>query len=163
MTGKLKYTIGAIIIVSILSISISGQAALLGWDLVDSGKHLDWSADTSYIESVNSGVYIWEDYKSGVIREDSVFTTEDVYISDYYEVSNTMGKTSSQGTIKLNDYHYSSMTMGERVKTTTHEFGHALGLDHTDGDKDIMRQGKFSLTTLSSTDKSSYDKAYDNY
>ena len=30
------------------------------------------------------------------------------------------------------------MTADQRTKTTTHEFGHALGLDHTCGSKDIM-------------------------
>ena len=74
-----------------------------------------------------------------------------------------MGYTSSNGTIKFNDYHFEDMTSVQRIKTATHELGHALGLDHTNGTNDIMKQGKLSITSLSSTDKSSYDEAYNNY
>ena len=37
------------------------------------------------------------------------------------------------------------------------------GLDHTKGTNDIMKQGKLSITSLSSIDKLSYDEAYNNY
>ena len=74
-----------------------------------------------------------------------------------------MGHTSSNGTIKFNDYHFEDMTSAQRIKTATHELGYALGLDHTNGTNDIMKQGKLSITSLSSTDKSSYDEAYNNY
>ena len=40
-----------------------------------------------------------------------------------------MGYTSSNGTIKFNDYHFEDMTSAQRIKTATHELGHALGLD----------------------------------
>lgn len=133
------------------------------WDLVDDGKHLDWDSDTKYLSSVKSGVNLWEGHRSGVIRPDSIFVVQDVFISDYYEVSTTMGYTSSNGTIKFNDYHFEDMTSAQRIKTATYELGHALGLDHTDGTNDIMKQGKLSITSLSSTDKSSYDEAYNNY
>lgn len=55
------------------------------------------------------------------------------------------------------------MTAEQKIHTATHEFGHALGLDHTTGTYDVMRQGKLSITSLSSTDKSSYDAAYATY
>ena len=119
------------------------------WDLVDDGKHLDWDSDTKYISSVQSGVNLCEGHRSGVIRPDSIFVVQDVFISDYYEVSTTMGYTSSNGTIKLNDYHFEDMTSAQRIKTATHELGHALGLDYTTGTNDIMKQGKLSITSLS--------------
>lgn len=84
-------------------------------------------------------------------------------LSDYYQVSSTMAVTSSAGTIKFNDYKYQNMSTDEKIKTTTHEFGHGLGLDHTNGTYDIMQQGKLSITSLSYTDKSSYDAAYSTY
>lgn len=153
----------AILVMVLLVTSISSYAALLGWDLVDDGKHLDWDSNTKYLSSVQSGVDLWEGHRSGVIRPDSIFVIQDVFISDYYEVSSTMGYTSSNGTIKFNDYHFANMTSSQRIKTATHELGHALGLDHTYGTNDIMRQGKLSITSLSSTDKASYDEAYNNY
>lgn len=153
----------AILVMVLLVTSISSYAALLGWDLVDDGKHLDWDSNTKYLSSVQSGVDLWEGHRSGVIRPDSIFVIQGVFISDYYEVSSTMGYTSSNGTIKFNDYNFANMTSSQRIKTATHELGHALGLDHTYGTNDIMRQGKLSITSLSSTDKASYDEAYNNY
>jgi len=100
---------------------------------------------------------------SGIIRPDSAVLIEDVYLSDFYQVSTTMAQTSSAGTNKFNDNHYASMTTNQRIKTTTHEFGHALGLDHTTGTYDIMRSGKLSTTSLSSVDKNSYTAAYATY
>lgn len=41
------------------------------------------------------------------------------------------------------------MTSAQRINTATHELGHALGLDHTTGTNDIMKQGKLSITSLS--------------
>lgn len=158
--------IGAFMTVSLLVVgafSTTAHAALLGWDLVDSGKHLDWDSDTKYVSSVESGVELWEGHRSGVIRADSPLVIQDVFISDYYEVSTTMGYTDPGGSIMFNEYHYDTMTTKERLKTATHELGHALGLDHTSGKYDIMKQGKVEITSLSQTDKDSYDEAYETY
>ena len=161
-----KHIIGTVAVAAVLSLSLSpsvSHAALLGWDLVDSGKHLDWDGNTKYTTSVGNAVDLWESYKPGIIRPDSVYVIEDVYLSDYYQVSSTMAVTSSAGTIKFNDYKCNKMSPDQKTKTTTHEFGHALGLDHTNGTYDIMQQGKLSITSLSNTDKSSYDAAYFTY
>jgi len=159
---KIVVSIAIAAVLTLLPYSIS-YAALQGWDLVDSGKHLDWDGDTEYTSSVNGAVSLWEGYKSGIIRPDSASVIQDVYVSDYYEVSSTMGVTNSGGTIKFNTYKFDDMTTNQRLKTATHEFGHALGLDHTTGSTDVMKQGKFEITSLSSTDESSYDDAYETY
>jgi len=163
-TKKASALLGSIVLsVALIAAPPTANAALQGWDLVDSGKHLDWDGNTSYGSSVSSAVSLWNGHRSGVIRADNPFITQDVFVSDFNEVSTTMGVTSSAGTIKLNEYHYEDMTSGQRTKTTTHEFGHALGLDHTSGSSDIMQSGKISITSLSQTDKDSYDDAYDTY
>lgn len=113
--------------------------------------------------SITQGVSTWEAYKPGVIRRDTPLITEDVFVSDYTEVSIVFAKTSSYGKIMINDYHFKTMTSDQRQKTATHELGHALGLDHTWGTSDIMQQGLLSLTQLSSADKTSYDEAYKTY
>ena len=105
---------------------------------------------------------MWNDYKSGVIREDSFFVIEDVFVSDYNEVSNTAGVTSSSGTIKYNDFQMNMLTSSERKNVSIHEIGHALGLDHNTS-SDVMYKYVSSKTTLSTNDKASYNAAYNNY
>lgn len=137
---------------------------LLTWNLVDSGKHLDWDGTTAYMTEWEKSIGVWEDYKPGVIRSDSVLVIEDVKISDYYEESNTMAVTSSAGTIKFNSYNFNSMSAGERQKTMTHELGHALGLDENNSvPNSIMCQGRRSQTYIIQDDKNGYDAAYKNY
>lgn len=161
--GKKVVAFTAVSIMSVGAFTVTAHAALLGWDLVDSGKHLDWDSDTKYVSTVKSGTALWEGYRSGVIREDSLTVIQDVFISDYNEVTSTMAYTNSNGQMMFKDYHFSDMNANQRLKTVTHEFGHALGLDHTSGKNDIMQQGKLEITALSETDKKSYDEAYDTY
>lgn len=134
---------------------------LLDWNLVDSGKHLDWSGSSEYMDEWYASVGVWEDYKSGVIRKDGFWTINDVTISDYTEESSTMAYTSSSGKICFNSYHFESMTSEQRQKTIMHEIGHALGLDHNNDTTSIMCQGKRAQTTLSDDDKAGYDYLYD--
>lgn len=135
---------------------------LLSWNLVDGGKHMDWKGSSKYMDEWNASVGVWEDYKPGVIRKDGFWTINDVTISDYTEESSTMAYTSSSGKICFNDYHFESMTAGQRQKTIMHEIGHALGLDHNYDSTSIMSQGKRTQTTLNDDDKAGYDYLY-NY
>lgn len=111
----------------------------MGWDLVDSEKHLDWDHNTKYLSTVETSVKTWENYKKGIIRRDSVSVLQDVYISDYSKSDTTLGYTSSNGELMLNDYNFKGMTNDQRIHTITPELGHSLGLDHTWGSSDIMQ------------------------
>lgn len=50
----------ALAITMIASMGTSASAASQGWDLVDSGGHLDWDSNTKYLSNVNSGIDLWE-------------------------------------------------------------------------------------------------------
>jgi hypothetical protein len=163
MTKRKKWISIMALAICLLFTGLPAVAAYQGWDLVDSGKHMDYDGNSSYMSSVTAGASTWNAYKSGVIRKDSLLVIQDVYISDYTETSDTLGFTNSAGVMKFNTYNFSTMTSAQRQKTATHELGHALWLDHTNGTNDVMRQGKLSTTSLSSTDKASYDASYTHY
>ena len=46
------------------------QAAVkvMRWNLVDSGKHLDWDGKTTYKSQFEGAIKVWNSYKKGVIR-----------------------------------------------------------------------------------------------
>lgn len=132
------------------------------WDLVDSGKHLDYGGSSKYSSYFSNGVGTWNNYKSGVIRKDTASTIQDVTMSDYYEVSSTNAYCSSGGTIKFNDYRMGSLSSTRKQNVATHEIGHALGLDHNLS-TDVMYKYDSTNTSLSFNDKASYDSAYKKY
>lgn len=136
-------------------------------DNVDSGGHLDWDYDTKYLSESEFAQTTWNDYKSGVIRKDSIWVEEDIFVTDYYSATdgNLGYRSASNQLIALNDYYFvsgntQSLTPDQRRKTVTHEFGHALGLgENNSGVAAIMRQGKYSYQVLHQDDKDSYDAA----
>ena len=134
------------------------------WDLVDSGKHLDWSGKTKYLSYVTTATKKWNAYKKGIIRKDTVATMKDVIISDYCDKKDTTwGVTYSSGEVEFNTYNMDKNEDDDagRLNTVMHEFGHALGLDHNDPE-DVM--SSFSnVTELTENDKKSYDAAYKKY
>ena len=85
-------------LVMVMGMSISAFAATTAindWILVDSGKHCDWDGTTKYLKLFETSVSTWNGYKSEVFRKDSAAVIEDVHISDYREISGTLGVTSS--------------------------------------------------------------------
>lgn len=133
---------------------------LLNWNLVDSGKHLDWGGSTKYASSWDISVQKWNEVHN-IIRRDTWRYIKDVEISDYYENDGIMGFCASNGKIKFNDYYFAEMTAGERQKTVMHEIGHALGLDDNNTvEKSVMRQGRRSQTELYRDDKDGFDWLY---
>ena len=84
--------------------SYAANIKTLSWDLVDTGRHLDWGGTTKYMSQFKSAINIWNTYKKGVIRKDNLIRWKDVSVSDYSEISNVAGITSANGTIKINTY-----------------------------------------------------------
>ena len=134
------------------------------WDLVDSGKHLDWSGKTKYSSYVTTATKKWNVYKKGIIRKDTVSTINDVTLSDYYnDDSDIWGVASNRETIRFNTYNMDKNEDDDagRLNTVMHEFGHVLGLDHNER-KDVMSEFS-NVTELTENDKKSYDAAYKKY
>lgn len=83
LKNHLLYSIITLMAIAMLfPITAFAQAYVQTWDLVDSGKHLDYDGNSTYMSYINTGPATWNAYKSGVIRKDSAFVVEDVYVSD---------------------------------------------------------------------------------
>ena len=137
------------------------------WDLVDSGKHLDWGGSSSYMTAWNFAVSSWNNADSnisGIIRKDTLSTIEDVTISDVNNGDNgVVGETWSNGKLKFNTYYMSTYCDAKRKNCAMHELGHALRLDHRTDSGTIMYESVRSITSLNTKDKEHLTYAYSNY
>jgi hypothetical protein len=139
-------------------------------NLVDSRKHCDWDARGSkYHDLIVQGTNMWNSYKPGIFRPDSITVIQDVRISDYTDVDDGIyGYTNKQSAvIKLNSGYLDRRDWDEdnRKHTIYHELGHVLGLGENNNGlaTTIMKQGKLKNVTLSADDKASFDAAYKLY
>lgn len=155
----------ATVMIMSLSIPVFATTYVLTWDLVDSGKHLDYDGDSTYMSYISTGASTWNAYKSGVIRADSALVVEDVYVSDVNSANGWAGMTYQSGKIELNTYYMANYSTSRKTNVAAHELGHALGLAHSTS-TDLMDASITSHTStqaLSQNDKDSYDAAYKNY
>lgn len=134
------------------------------WDLVDSGKHLDWSGSTKYSSQYNSAISKWEGHISGVIRKDTLTTVNDLTISDKNEGANGYPATTMKaGKMVFNTYYMDKYPNSVNLNICIHELGHALRLDHRTDSNSVMQEAATQITTLSEGDKANYTKAYNEY
>ena len=153
--------------------TIYSTPVTLGWDLVDSGKHLDWGGNSKYSSLFETATNKWNAYKSGVIRKDILSTIQDVTISDTYDSTDEAYATTYQnGTIVFNTYQMDKKNSNFQLMICIHELGHALGLGdrgkngNVGGYAAIMygyNINNVTKTELTAADKISYDAAYANY
>lgn len=142
---------------------------------VDSGKHLDWSGTMNYMQNFYNGINVWNNYKNGVIRKDTLLTINDITIKSVNDISgNTVAVTiqtgsgkSSSSRIEFSTSKMSNLTDNQRNIACTHELGHALGLDENNNSgKNVIMYNNLSDNSsnnvLHNEDKINYDYMYNN-
>lgn len=147
--------------------SLAATAAITGWDLVDSGGHMDYTLNSKYADSVPDAIKIWTGYiGTSVIRHDSGTTLADCDIYDAYEpTENWNGTTMSlgewiAGCIQLNTYYMDTYSTATVKFIIAHELGHTLGCDDNGcSTSNIMYGYTASNSSLTSHDKASVDLA----
>jgi hypothetical protein len=132
------------------------------FDLVDSGKHMDYDGNSQYMLDVCAAATYWNAYKSGVIREDSISVIQDVWITDINSPTDDPGVTSSAGIIYFNSYFLNSNSINYKRMTIMHELGHGLGLGHSTAGSVMYADSSTIAILLSQNDKDSYDFVYQN-
>ncbi|MDR2045132.1 MAG: M57 family metalloprotease [Clostridium sp.] len=155
----------ALLVVSMFVVNDSTACATsyLGTgDNVDSGGHLDWDYNTTYYSQTVWGMNLWNHYKSGVIREDSLSVIQDLFVTDIN--SATAGyygyRDKDNATIYFNIYGMSSLSANAKKSVAAHELGHALGLGHNPSNTNaVMTGAAYFPTVLVQDDKDSYDAA----
>lgn len=138
------------------------QAHFLGYSAVDSGE-IRCGSSTTYSTQWSAAISTWNALGVINIAPDTIFTLEDLTVSDIYEPGSgwTGLYTPSAGAddIELNTYYLSGDTNAERKNTATHELGHALGLAHSDSGQ-IMYSVQTSQTALGDHDIDDYYTLY---
>jgi len=148
------------LLVALAPLQAFATVYLQGWDLVDSGKHMDYTMKSKYVGNKNTAVTTWN-ARHSVIRQDSASTINDVTISDYSAADGHTGLTYPDGTLKLNTYYLDNCTSYQKTNTVTHELGHGLRLGHSVSGN-VMYSVQTSRISLGSDDVDSYDYAYTN-
>lgn len=149
-------------VVAIPGVEVHAAAKINTWDLVDSGKHMDYNGNSKYMSYVKTGANTWNSYKKGVIRPYSKNVAQDVYCNDTSVNNNVNATTYSNGKITFNKKNMDKKNSAGKQNVATHELGHCLRLGHN-ASTDIMYSYSTSKTTLSTNDKKSYDAAYKKY
>jgi hypothetical protein len=128
---------------------------------VDNSKDIDWGGTSDYMSAWYGGVDLWNSLGDVTIATDTVFTVEDLTISDVNEPSEAFvavynPNSSPNDTIQFNDYYMASSTAALHLNATAHELGHALGLWHSYLGN-MMNSFATSTTTLGYQDILDYD------
>lgn len=141
---------------------------------VDGGGHLDWdtASNFSYTSYVRDAQDIWNGHIEDVVREDNALIVEDVKFKQLNTGDGVAGAYwPDYDSIVLNPHYFDtgnaqSYSTKEKLKTVTHEMGHALGLNENTNPNHssaIMTQGRSSVNTLHQDDKDSFDAAAATY
>lgn len=138
---------------------------VLGYSSVDGGKGIEWGGTTAYTTEWNSSITTWNARGKVVISKDTIWTLEDLTVSDKYDSSArwdgmwTYKGAWSAETLQLNSYYFSTYSSAQKQHVATHELGHALGLAHSTVGM-VMYYLSSSVTVLGTQDTSDYSYLY---
>jgi hypothetical protein len=93
---------------------------------------------TQWDDSRNHGISSWNALGNVDMKPDSATTYTDLDIQDYNENDGNCGFYSNEpgaDDVNLNNRYYGGYSTTQRRACTTHEFGHAYGLDHSYSDQ----------------------------
>lgn len=144
---------------------VNAYRSIIDNRLVDSGKHLDWKSESKYSDDLILGSQnIWNAYKSGVIRKDTLTTIHDVTIIDVSGERDYSAYTDFENAeIGIATYHVDNYSDNMKRNVIAHELGHALGIGHLNSETAIVGLYPSENNTLTTYDKNSYDTAYSKY
>lgn len=135
------------------------QAHFLGYSSVDDGE-IRWGGSTTYASQWNAGISTWNNLDPIDILPDTIWTYQDLTVDDVYEPNESWTGcyiySIGSDDIELNTAKLDDDTSAQKQNTTTHELGHALGLDHSFSGN-IMYYAQTSQTALGVHDQSDYD------
>jgi len=137
------------------------------FDFVDGANKIDYKNQTVYDSELALAITEWNKLDTISIQLDTIFTTNDVTISDYTDSTSGSPVAVTNwlfATIKFNNFYFSSMSATERQKTIMHELGHALGLNEFTGYEttiNVMVQGIRSMTNIGPADIGIYRQKWD--
>ncbi|MDV0447249.1 hypothetical protein MsAg5_11280 [Methanosarcinaceae archaeon Ag5] len=164
MRLKITSILCALIIFSMISSATACNFHIT--EAVDSKKGMQYGGTLAYyVGDLNTSIAIWNALGKVKIEKDTILTLQDLDIHilnryDPYQPA-TPGVYNSQN--KSITYYVpviSNFTQAQRVKTMTHELGHALGIDEIHVDNNIMQpspaNNPSSLNTLGTQDRAVY-------
>jgi hypothetical protein len=132
---------------------------LQGYSSVDDSE-IRWGGSTQYETAWNYAILIWNNEDAIYIGPDNIYTYQDLTVVDvnyddvpwfgYYDYDSV-----GSDEISLNEYYLEGYSSDQKKYACLHEFGHALGLDHSYPDN-VLDPYIYNQTSLGSQDISDY-------
>lgn len=140
------------------------HVAIQNWSLYGRKNKVIYCNDScTYWDRFKDMAKVWNAHKSGVLKQWKNGDIVTCRVQSAAELSSRSARTYSTGFIVFNTNQMRRHSQNEKNNVALHEQGHALGLDHNIGGKDVMYMQPTCLVKLSQNDKASFNKAYNKF